>query len=523
MSAINRRRRTVSRETGSFWLSFSDMMSVLVLVFIFVIFSMMLSLAKQKEQLAKTEEQYAAAMQRMEASEKELNEKETILATTEAQLKDLTEELNGKTLILQQKEQELSDQAELIRSQQEEIDRTVLVLSDEKQALSDQAELLRSQQEEIDRTVLVLSDEKQALNEKLAAADERLQALGNMEKELEENRVLVIDLRGKLAAANEKNAQLVLQNEALKTSAEENRQSLDKNSALIVDLRSQLTDSESENARLSQRIEMLKSNADASQKQIDELLRAIDEKKAELDRLGVDYQSLLGESERAKSALSDAESRLDSQSEQLTQYERQLAAYRDELQKKQGQLEQMVGVKAQIVQQLSAALRKNGIDVSVDEQTGAIALPSQMLFSTNSAALSDGGRKYLRRFLPVYLDVLLSEDFRAYVAEIIIEGHTDSNGTYLHNLQLSQERALSVANYVLSDGFMGDALSLNASAKKTLLGLVTASGRSFSAPVLDANGDEDQNASRRVEIKFRLKDDETIAATEELLKLMGAN
>ena len=80
-----------------------------------------------------------------------------------------------------------------------------------------------------------------------------------------------------------------------------------------------------------------------------------------------------------------------------------------------------------------------------------------------------------------------------------------------------------MANYVLGDSFMSDTLGLNASAKKTLLGLVTASGRSFSAPVLDANGDEDQNASRRVEIKFRLKDDETIAATEELLKLMGAN
>lgn len=453
MSAINRRRRTVSRETGSFWLSFSDMMSVLVLVFIFVIFSMMLSLVKQKEQLAKTEDQYAAAMQRMEASEKELSEKETILATTEAQLKDLTEELNGKTLILQQKEQELSDQAELIRSQQEEID----------------------------RTVIVLNDEKQALDEQLTAAETKLKALENSEKELEDNRVLIIDLR------------------------------------------KQLSDSESENTRLSQRIEMLKSNAEASQQEIDELLKAIEDKKAELDKLGVDYQTLVSESENAKKALSDAESRIDSQSAQLTEYERQLAAYRDELQKKQGQLEQMVGVKAQIVQQLSAALRKSGIDVSVDEQTGAIALPSQMLFTTNSAALSDGGRKYLRRFLPVYLDVLLSEDFRAYVAEIIIEGHTDSNGTYLHNLQLSQERALSVANYVLSDGFMGDALSLNASAKKTLLGLVTASGRSFSAPVLDANGDEDQNASRRVEIKFRLKDDETIAATEELLKLMGAN
>ncbi len=453
MSAINRRRRTVSRETGSFWLSFSDMMSVLVLVFIFVIFSMMLSLVKQKEQLAKTEDQYAAAMQRMEASEKELSEKETILATTEAQLKDLTEELNGKTLILQQKEQELSDQAELIRSQQEEID----------------------------RTVIVLNDEKQALDEQLTAAETKLKALENSEKELEDNRVLIIDLR------------------------------------------KQLSDSESENTRLSQRIEMLKSNAEASQQEIDELLKAIEDKKAELDKLGVDYQTLVSESENAKKALSDAESRIDSQSAQLTEYEQQLDAYRDELQKKQGQLEQMVGVKAQIVQQLSSALRKSGIDVSVDEQTGAIALPSQMLFTTNSATLSDGGQKYLRRFLPVYLDVLLSDEFRSYVAEIIIEGHTDSNGTYLHNLQLSQERALSVANYVLGDSFMSDTLGLNASAKKTLLGLVTASGRSFSAPVLDANGDEDQNASRRVEIKFRLKDDETIAATEELLKLMGAN
>lgn len=453
MSAINRRRRTVSRETGSFWLSFSDMMSVLVLVFIFVIFSMMLSLVKQKEQLAKTEDQYAAAMQRMEASEKELSEKETILATTEAQLKDLTEELNGKTLILQQKEQELSDQAELIRSQQEEID----------------------------RTVIVLNDEKQALDEQLTAAETKLKALENSEKELEDNRVLIIDLR------------------------------------------KQLSDSESENTRLSQRIEMLKSNAEASQQEIDELLKAIEDKKAELDKLGVDYQTLVSESENAKKALSDAESRIDSQSAQLTEYEQQLDAYRDELQKKQGQLEQMVGVKAQIVQQLSSALRKSGIDVSVDEQTGAIALPSQMLFTTNSATLSDGGQKYLRRFLPVYLDVLLSDEFRSYVAEIIIEGHTDSNGTYLHNLQLSQERALSVANYVLGDSFMSDTLGLNASAKKTLLGLVTASGRSFSAPVLGANGDEDQNASRRVEIKFRLKDDETIAATEELLKLMGAN
>ncbi|MBQ1256469.1 MAG: hypothetical protein IIX93_04255, partial [Clostridia bacterium] len=72
MRSLNRRKPVRARETGSFWLSFSDMMSVLVLVFIFVIFSMMLTLAEQTERLKKTEEQYTEAMIRMKKSEEEL-------------------------------------------------------------------------------------------------------------------------------------------------------------------------------------------------------------------------------------------------------------------------------------------------------------------------------------------------------------------------------------------------------------------------------------------------------------------
>ena len=37
-------------------------------------------------------------------------------------------------------------------------------------------------------------------------------------------------------------------------------------------------------------------------------------------------------------------------------------------------------------------------------------------------------------------------------------------------------------------------------------------------PVLDANGNVDKDASRRVEVKFRLKDEEMIS---ELNKIMG--
>jgi len=45
--------------------------------------------------------------------------------------------------------------------------------------------------------------------------------------------------------------------------------------------------------------------------------------------------------------------------------------------------------------------------------------------------------------------MLLRDEYSAYLGEIIIEGYTDSTGDYYNNLKLSQERALSVATYIL--------------------------------------------------------------------------
>lgn len=46
---------------------------------------------------------------------------------------------------------------------------------------------------------------------------------------------------------------------------------------------------------------------------------------------------------------------------------------------------------------------------------------------------------------------------------------------------------------------------------------LTVNGHSMSDPVLDAEGNVDKDASRRVEVKFRLKDEEMI---QELNKIM---
>ena len=47
---------------------------------------------------------------------------------------------------------------------------------------------------------------------------------------------------------------------------------------------------------------------------------------------------------------------------------------------------------------------------------------------------------------------------------------------------------------------------------------LTANGRSMSNPILDENGQVDMDASRRVEIKFRLKDEEMMSELQQIIQ-----
>ena len=106
----------------------------------------------------------------------------------------------------------------------------------------------------------------------------------------------------------------------------------------------------------------------------------------------------------------------------------------------------------------------------------------------------------------------MQPEYKDYVAEIIIEGHTDSDGTYTSNLKLSQERALSVAQYCLEmDGLSG-------SMKNKLQDILTATGRSESDLVYNADGSENKEASRRVEFKFRLIDTQMLQQMNDILR-----
>lgn len=88
----------------------------------------------------------------------------------------------------------------------------------------------------------------------------------------------------------------------------------------------------------------------------------------------------------------------------------------------------------------------------------------------------------------------------------------DTDSGYMYNLGLSQDRALSVVEYCLSDS------SRAKSRKNNCRSVITANGRSFSNPVYDADGKVNLTKSRRVEVKFRLKDEEMIQELQGILE-----
>ena len=222
-------------------------------------------------------------------------------------------------------------------------------------------------------------------------------------------------------------------------------------------------------------------------------------------------QSLVQEKE---SEIAAQKEQLDALSIQLGDQQIQIDQQQKALEDQQVQIEALVGMRTRIISSLSSALKGASIQAQVDPTNGAIALESDVMFELGSYDLSERGERFIDRFLPVYLDVLFSEEYENYVSEILIEGHTDSLGTYLDNLALSQQRALAVASYVLDDDYRG----ISTAQKRRLREVVTANGRSFSDPVLDANGLEDMDASRRVVFKFRLTDEQMIQQLKSILE-----
>ena len=178
----------------------------------------------------------------------------------------------------------------------------------------------------------------------------------------------------------------------------------------------------------------------------------------------------------------------------------------DELNITKVKIKNLTGIRIKVVDSLRQEL---GNSIMIDPKSGAIAFSSNILFNQGEYKLKPSAKKELSAIIKRYIHTLLFNDaLRPYIEGITIEGHTDSDGSYLYNLALSQKRALEVMKFLYQD---------DPDNRELYSRYLSASGRSFADMILDENGDEDKEASRRIEIKFRIKNEEAVKELENFL------
>ena len=251
---------------------------------------------------------------------------------------------------------------------------------------------------------------------------------------------------------------------------------------------------------------------------LEQTQRELDAASLELENARIDLENYRLEIEASKTELEDSLAKLqDAYAQAALTQEELAAAYleidnaRAELAATRDELADIVGIRTDIIGELQS--RFNNSAMTVDPQNGSITFSSDVLFEYGSATLTELSQQTLREIIPMYLGVLLQDSYRDYIAEIIIEGHTDTAGSYQTNMELSPNRARSVARFCL-DPRNG----LNDAEIAQLEEVLTVNGRSYSDPVYQEGSTEINMAgSRRVEIKFRLKEDEMIQRISEIL------
>ena len=257
-------------------------------------------------------------------------------------------------------------------------------------------------------------------------------------------------------------------------------------------------------------LEQTRLELSTAQSELDATIEDLELSKVELEKSNEDLASSLAKLQQAyeQAALTQ---------EELNNAYLEIEDARQELTTTKQELQDIVGIRTDIIGALQSAFSNS--TMKVDAQTGSITFSSDVLFRYNSASLTADSRETLKNIIPMYLDVLLQDQFRDYIAEIIIEGHTDTDGGYRSNMELSYERANAVADFCLNkrNGLSEEKI-------EQLQKLLTVNGKSWSNPIYEKDSlgnptqEVDMPASRRVEIKFRLKEDEMIEKISEVLE-----
>jgi len=483
----------------NFWISYADLMAGLLFVFILLIgaiivkYSLLESESKVLERILMTEKS------KLEKTKKALEEKEFKMSNTIVELKDIKLTLKDTSEKLKYNDKILKDALAQNKTLEE-------LLADEKNLINNQKEQLINKENKIQEYLVIQKDyetkvvkqksENLSLLEKLIISDSALslkeENLNKLLQEIQEKENLILAFSEKKKSLNNEIELLTKEGKikVIELLAKEKR--IYEILKLQKDFELKLKEKDADNINLSDKLSVTQTILEKKEETLSELLNEIILKK-----------NLIMSFTQTNSELNDE---IQVMAEKIKVSNNKHALFSKDLLSTKQKIKNLTGIKVKVITLLKQSL---GNDMQIDPNNGSIRLSSNVLFEEGKHELKIDAKKAIEKTVYNYFNTIIeNEEINKHIDKIVIEGHTNTKGSFLYNLNLSQQRAYSVMDFLFSLGF---------DEKDRLRHLVVASGRSFLDPIYDENNVEDRDASRRIEIKFSLKNEEAIKEIEAIL------
>jgi len=483
----------------NFWISYADLMAGLLFVFILLIGAIIVKYSLLENESKILERVLLSEKTKLEKTKKELEAKEfkisnTVieLADVKLSLKDTSEKLkyNDKILkdtIIQNKELEtqlleqkskLSEQENQLLNKENIINEYLVTQKDYETQVSKQKSENLSLVEKLEITNSTLVQKEESLSKLLKDIREKENLISAFKEKKESltNEIELLTKEGKI--------------KVMELLAKEER--IYEILKLQKDFESKLEKSTMLNTDTLDKLAITQSILDQKEKELSELLNEVILKK-----------NLIMSFTQTNTELSDEIrvllEKMKLSNDKHEHFSKDLLATKEKI-------KNLTGIKVKVITLLKQSL---GSDMQIDPKNGSIRLSANVLFEEGKHELKLQAKKALEKTVYKYFNTIIeNEEINKHIDKIFIEGHTNTKGSFLYNLNLSQQRAYSVMDFLFSLGF---------DEKDRLRHLVVASGRSYLDPIYNADNIEDKDASRRIEIKFSLKNEEAIKEIEAIL------
>jgi len=512
-------KRRSHNDQSNFWISYADLMAGLLFVFILLIGAivsksmiMREDLHKKQEKLGQTEIQLMEKMGKLDIAQDKLKKLTKILDQREIVLRDINNSLVDTKMKVAKQKEKISTQKQVLSTQQSEIEKKRDELTQKQKEIIKKKEVIVQKNQEIIQKKKIITVQEEKIRLQAEEVRKLHLLLAELQSGMKQANMENMTLSGRVVALGgdlNRTQQMLLSQKELGQSRKERIKQL---KALITLTKDSLKLKESELEKLNQLLLARNSKVDTLSKKVILLQNLTKETNTTLEQKQKKLQEYVGRVIVLSNSLTDKENELKLKDQKLadlleavdqkkTKYDALIA----KLQSQKAQIRSLTGIKLKVIAALKETL---GDKINIDRQSGALRLSSNILFDKGSSTLKEESKTELKSAFEDYIGALVTnEAIRPHLDRIVIEGHTDSDGSYLLNLKLSQQRALAVMNYLLT---------LPIAKRYDLKKYLVASGRAY-LDSIKQNGVEDKDASRRIEIKFQLKNQDAMHEIERIL------